>query len=58
MHSAAKLTVKDATDAKTQANSASRRPESNGRRLGPGFGQKSGKQKVKVDFAYPGNPGH
>jgi len=39
-----KLTVKNATDAKTPANSASRRTESNGRRPGPRFGQNPGKK--------------
>jgi len=34
-----KLTVKNATDPKTPANSASRRSDSNGRRPGPRFGQ-------------------
>ena len=43
MESGTKLTATDATDAKTPANSTSPRPESNGRRPGPGFGQKSGK---------------
>ena len=33
---ATKLTVKNAADAKTTTNSASRRSESNGRRPGPG----------------------
>jgi len=48
----AKLTAKDATDAETPANSTSPPPESNGRRPGPGFGQKSGKL-VQILFAYP-----
>ena len=43
MDSCTKLTAKDATDAKTPANSTSRRPESDGRRHGPGFGPKSGR---------------
>ena len=42
-NSVTKLTVKDATDAKTHANSTSARPESHGRRPGPGFGKKSAK---------------
>jgi len=53
MHSGTKLTVKDATDAKTQANSTSPRAESNGRRPGPGFGPKSGKQKFTNWFCLP-----
>jgi len=47
-----KLTVKNATDAKTPANSASRRTESNGRRPGPGFDQNPWK-KVKTLFGLP-----
>ena len=39
-----KLTVKNATGAKQQANSASRRSESNGRRPGPGFYLNPGKK--------------
>ena len=57
MHSDTKLTATDATDAKTPANSTSPRRESNGRRPRPGFGQKSAKRKVELDFAYPSNPG-
>ena len=49
------LTVKDATDAKTQTNSMSPRPESNGRRPGRyGGGQKSGNgEKVQLYFCLP-----
>ena len=43
MNSDTKLPVKDATGAKTLANSTSRRPECNGRRPGLGFGRKSRK---------------
>jgi len=39
-----KLTAVDATDAKTPANSTCRRPESNGRRPGPGFDQNPGRK--------------
>ena len=46
-----KLTVKNAMDAKTPANSASRRSESNGRRPGPRFGQNSGKKSLT--FIWP-----
>jgi len=53
-----KLTAKNAIDVKTPANSTSRRPESDGRRPGPGVGHKSEtKQKVQFYFAYPNNPG-
>jgi len=52
-----KLAVKNATDAKTLANSASRRSESNGRRPGPGFGQNPGETSYNCFFAYPSNPG-
>jgi len=45
-----KLTVMDAADAKTLANSTSRRPESNGRRPGPGFGKTPVKQ-IKTLFS-------
>jgi len=41
MHLDKILTAKDATDAKTLANSTSPGPESNGRCPGPGFGQNS-----------------
>jgi len=41
MDSDTKLTVTDATYAKSPANLTSPRPESNGTRPGPGFGQKS-----------------
>jgi len=51
-----KLNIENATDAKTPANSASRRTESNGRRPGPRFGQNPGK-KFKLYLAYPSNPG-
>ena len=57
MHLDTKLIAMDAADAKTLANSTSRRPESNGRRPGPGFGQNPGGKKLKLDFAYPSNPG-
>ena len=40
-----KLTAMDATDAKTPAIEASRRPESNGRRPGPRSGQNPRKKK-------------
>ena len=46
-----KLTVKNATDANTQANSASRRSESNGQRPGPGFGQNP--RKKSQNFILP-----
>ena len=42
--SGTKLTAKDAKGAKTLATPTSPRPEPNGRRPGPGFRQKSGKQ--------------
>jgi len=45
LHSDTKLTAEDATDAKTPANSTSRRAESDGGRPGPGFGQKSVNKK-------------
>ena len=41
-----KLTVKNATDAKTMANSTSWRSESNGQRPGPGFGQNPGRKRL------------
>ena len=47
MNCGTKQTAKGATNAKTQANSKSPRPESNGRRPGPRFGQKSWKQFLK-----------
>ena len=40
LHSDTNLIAKDATDAKTLVNSRAPRPESNGRRPGPGLGQK------------------
>ena len=43
-----KLIAKDATDAKTLAISHSRRPECNGRRPGPGFGQRSGRTSFEL----------
>jgi len=43
-----KLTVKNATGAKTHANSTSLRSESNARRPGPGFGQNPGNKKLKL----------
>jgi len=49
-------TRQNATDAKTPANSTSRRPESNGRQPGPGFGPHP-RKKLKLYFAYPSNPG-
>jgi len=52
MHSGAKLTAKDATDTKTPANSTSPRPESIGRRPGPGFCRKSQKH-FKRFFGLP-----
>jgi len=55
MISDTKLTVMDATDAKPPANSTSRRPESNGRRPGPGFGQNPYNKQFKLYFAYPSN---
>jgi len=58
MNLGTKLTVKNATDTKTAANSASRQTESNGRRPGPGFSQIHEKNKFKLDFAYPSNPGN
>lgn len=48
----------DATDTKAPDNSTSPRPESNGRHPGPGLGQQSGKQKLKLEFAYPSYPGY
>jgi len=39
MHSDTQLIAKDASDATTQANVTSPRPESNGRRPVPGLGQ-------------------
>ena len=57
MRSDTKLTATDATDAKTLANSTSRRPESNGRRPGSRFGQNPGNKKMKLDFAPPSNAG-
>ena len=47
-----KLTAMDATDARTPTNSTSPRPESNGRRPGAGFGQKSG-NKIQILFCLP-----
>jgi len=41
----------------TPANSTSRRTESNGRCPGPGFDPNPGNKKLKLDFAYPSNPG-
>ncbi len=52
MYSDMKLTAKDAADTKAQANSMSPRAESNGRRPGPGFGQKSGK-RIEIGFCLP-----
>ena len=57
MDSGTKLTVKNATGAKTSANPASRRSESNGRRPGPRIGKNPGNKKLKLDFDYPSNPG-
>jgi len=48
-----KLIAMDSADAKTPSKSTSRRPQSNGRRPGPGFGQ-----KLKFDFAYPSKAGY
>jgi len=50
MQSDTELSAKEATDAKTLANSTSPRPESNGRRRGQGFGQKS-RRKTSLHFS-------
>jgi len=50
--SGTKLTAMDATNAQTLATSTSPRPESNGRRPGAGFGQKSIKQ-IQICFCLP-----
>jgi len=56
LHSDTKLAAKDIKDTKTLAKSPSPRPESNGRRPGPGFRKKSA-NKFELDFAYPSNSG-
>jgi len=56
MNLGTKQTAKDATDAKTTANSTPPRPESSARRPGPGICQKCVKQ-LKLFFASPINPG-
>jgi len=58
MRSNTKLTAKDATDAKKLANSTSRRPESNGRRHGPGFGPKPRKTKFNFILLTRAIPGY
>jgi len=50
MYSDTNLTAKDATDSKTPAYSTFPRPESNGRRPGPGFDQKSATTSVDFDL--------
>jgi len=58
IHSGTIFAPTDATDAKTLVSSTSQRPESNGRRPAPGFGQKLCKTKIELYyFAYPDNPG-
>jgi len=57
MDSDTKLTAKDATDAKTPQIRPPPRPESNGRRPGPGFGPKSGKLSSKFILLTRARPG-
>jgi len=52
MMSDTKPTAAGATYTKTQANSTSPPPESNGRCPGPGSGEKT-EESFQLDFAYP-----
>jgi len=56
-NSGTKLIAKDATDAKTPANSTFPRPEPDGRRPGQGFGPKSEKTSLNLILLTRARPG-